>query len=66
MLPTCVYQDLIAHDAPKRHKLSVHVMSTAEQGPTSMDPQDSGLPQPPPEQVDVINAPTMPQVSSIL
>ncbi len=48
----CFFQDLIAHDAPKRHKLSVHVLSTVENGNgkdenTTTDTPD-GLSTPPP------------------
>lgn len=42
------YKDTISHDAPKRHKLSVHVMSTAPSADVQIDTAEGGeeLPSP--------------------
>ncbi len=41
------FKELISHDAPRRHKLSVHILSTAEQGEAESKPAPDGLSEPP-------------------
>lgn len=54
-------QELIAHDAPKRHKLSVHVISAATEGPSSAD---SVVLPPENDQSDGLISPALPSVST--
>ena len=61
-----MFQELIAHDAPKRHKLSVHVISTADGNGVEMSDGggDAGnIQEPEVQTIDGMSvSPTLPQV----
>ena len=63
-----MFQELIAHDAPKRHKLSVHVISTADGN--GVEVSDGGgdagnIQEPDVQTLDGMSvSPTLPQVKN--